>query len=100
MRCPRCGKSDMKREVDKKTGIVCLVCCFIYTESDVIEYWNTHSEPEDKNYNPATDRCENCGQSLAGSDFSLPWEDGNNPNAYVRCWFCGHKTIQYGFGED
>ena len=29
--------------------------------------------------------CENCGQSLDRGVLVLPWEDGNNPLAYVRC---------------
>jgi len=44
--------------------------------------------------------CESCGQSLSRGDFSLPWEDGNNAYAYVRCPYCGHKNIKYGYGED
>lgn len=44
--------------------------------------------------------CENCGQSLEGGDFSLPWEDGDNAFAYVICPHCRHKNILYGYGED
>lgn len=46
------------------------------------------------------DTCENCGQSLKGSEFSAPWEDGDNEYAYVRCKYCGYKNIVYGFGGD
>ena len=28
--------------------------------------------------------CIYCGQSLEGGVLTLPWEDGDNPNAYVR----------------
>lgn len=44
--------------------------------------------------------CESCGQSLSGSDLSLPWEDGDNAEAYVTCKYCGHENIKYGYGED
>ncbi len=44
--------------------------------------------------------CESCQQSLADGDRSLPWEDGNNANAYIRCKYCGHKNINYGYGDD
>lgn len=44
--------------------------------------------------------CENCQDSLAGGELTLPWADGNNPNAYVICPHCGHKNTMYGFGED
>ena len=44
--------------------------------------------------------CENCGMPLEGGDLTLPWEDGGNPNAYVRCPHCGYRNTVYGFGED
>ncbi len=44
--------------------------------------------------------CENCGEPLTGGKLTLPWEDGNNRDAYIKCPHCGHKNKQYGFGED
>jgi ribosomal protein S27E len=44
--------------------------------------------------------CENCQESLADSEGTLPWEDGNNADAYIICRHCRHKNIVYGFGED
>ncbi|MBQ3802722.1 MAG: hypothetical protein II845_03400 [Oscillospiraceae bacterium] len=44
--------------------------------------------------------CINCGQPLNGAALTLPWEDGDNPNAYVTCPRCGYENIVYGFGED
>jgi hypothetical protein len=44
--------------------------------------------------------CESCRQSLDRGVFSLPWEDGDNPNAYVKCPNCGHDNIKYGYGGD
>ena len=46
------------------------------------------------------DYCESCGQSLEGGDLTLPWEDGDNPYAYVTCPHCRYKNIRYGYGED
>ena len=46
------------------------------------------------------DTCENCGRSLDGGELTLPWEDGDNPTAYVICPHCRYKNIQYGYGED
>ena len=43
--------------------------------------------------------CANCGQILRG-EITLPWEDGDNPYAYVRCRHCGYENIVDGFGED
>ena len=44
--------------------------------------------------------CENCGQSLDRGVLTLPWEDGNNPYAYVTCPYCRHENTVYGYGED
>lgn len=44
--------------------------------------------------------CISCGRPLAGCELTLPWEDGDNPTAYVRCPRCGYENIRYGFGED
>lgn len=44
--------------------------------------------------------CENCGQSLSGGALTLPWEDGDNPNAYETCPHCGHENTVHGYGED
>ena len=53
-----------------------------------------------QNYNESSHgTCANCGQSLRG-DLTLPREDGDNANAYVRCKHCGYENIKYGYGED
>lgn len=44
--------------------------------------------------------CIKCGMSLSGGDLTLPWEDDDNPNAYVICPHCGYKNTVYGYGED
>ena len=46
--------------------------------------------------------CESCQKEFSRERLSLtlPWEDGNNANAYWRCPNCGHKNIEYGYGED
>lgn len=46
--------------------------------------------------------CINCQQSLKGGELTLPWADGNNPQAYVICPHCRYKNIIYGFcgGDD
>ena len=44
--------------------------------------------------------CINCGMSLSGGDLTLPWEDGDNPNAYIICPHCRNKNTVYGYGED
>ena len=43
--------------------------------------------------------CAGCGRELKGT-LTLPWEDGYNPEAYVRCKYCGYENTVYGYGED
>lgn len=50
--------------------------------------------------NEMMDTCENCQQSLSGGVFTLLWEDGDKPHAFVTCRYCGHENIKYGFGGD
>lgn len=47
----------------------------------------------------SSDTCINYGQPLRG-DLILPWADGDNANAYVRCKYCGYENIRYGYCED
>jgi len=47
----------------------------------------------------SSESCISCGQTLRG-DLTLPWEDGDNANAYVRCKYCGYENIKSGYGED
>ena len=44
--------------------------------------------------------CESCQQDLSGSEFTAPWEDGSNSNAFVTCRHCRHKNVQWGWGGD
>ena len=38
--------------------------------------------------------CEYCGESLAGGERTLPWENGNNRNGYVICPHCGRANFE------
>ncbi len=46
------------------------------------------------------DTCTRCGQPLYGGTLVHPWEDGDNPRAYIICPNCHKKNEQDGFGED
>lgn len=37
--------------------------------------------------------CEACGRSLAGGVYTAPWENGNNPDGYIKCPHCGHANF-------
>nr|WSW44975.1 hypothetical protein OG296_18545 [Streptomyces sp. NBC_01001] len=44
--------------------------------------------------------CEMCQSSLSGGVSYLPYEDGSNSLAYIKCPSCGHENVRAGFGED
>ena len=44
--------------------------------------------------------CPYCGGSLSGGRLTLPWADGDNSSAYVKCPHCGEEVYLDGFGED
>lgn len=57
---------------------------------------------EDENegmYSDGSD-CSNCQSSLSGGSLVMPWEDGDNPNAYVICPNCRTKNLIEGYGND
>ena len=39
--------------------------------------------------------CQNCGQSLSGGSYTMPWENGNNPDGYIKCPHCGYINFQW-----
>ena len=44
--------------------------------------------------------CENCGWSLLGGEYVLPWEDGDNECAYTICPHCGHENIDWSTDDE
>lgn len=39
--------------------------------------------------------CQNCGMDMAGAIYTSPWENGNNPDGYVKCPHCGYVNFIY-----
>ena len=62
----------------------------------VVTITTVHTKKEVQNMNT----CPYCGRSLRGGELTLPWEDGDNASAYVRCPHCGVEVYLDGFGED
>jgi DNA-directed RNA polymerase subunit RPC12/RpoP len=93
--CPTCGAPLHGDDYDDNR-FECSKCHHVAfrVNGEIVDAFS----PKRFNNNPGT--CESCQQSLAGGDRSLPWEDGDNANAYIRCPHCSHKNIKYGFGED
>jgi predicted RNA-binding Zn-ribbon protein involved in translation (DUF1610 family) len=38
--------------------------------------------------------CSNCGKSLDGGSYTAPWENGSNPDGYIKCPYCGFINFQ------
>lgn len=88
--CPRCG-ATMRGDGQR---FECPNCSVLFKKGD------SFVSPWDDDYDSCSSECESCGQSLAGASLTLPWEDGDNPYAYVTCPHCGYENIKYGYGED
>ena len=39
--------------------------------------------------------CANCGGSLKGGSYAAPWENGNNPDGYIKCPHCRYVNFQW-----
>ena len=44
--------------------------------------------------------CISCGWELDGSDYTLPWEDGDNECGYWTCRHCGCINEDYSNCDD
>lgn len=40
-------------------------------------------------------KCAQCGQSLSGGSYTMPWEDGSNSDGYVKCPHCGYVNFEW-----
>ena len=68
------------------------------------EYLIGSRKKEDSNDGYVSDEqngpsCVNCGRPLKGSILTLPWEDGDNPSAYITCRHCGYYNYS-SIGDD
>ena len=90
--CPKCG-STLDSEHLVPGSYWCQACGSLYrTEGGALA--------DVKDLREAAGNCEACRSSLSGGESYLPYEDGSNSDAYVKCPSCGHENIRYGFGED
>jgi len=49
-----------------------------------------------------TGKCICCDEVMLKGKYPLvlPWEDGDNPEAYIECPKCKTKNVVEGFGDD
>jgi hypothetical protein len=87
--CPYCGRP--------LSGFGCLSCDveFVMEGGKLVERGLSSRGSSDN-----SGSCEMCQASLHGADRYLPYEDGSNSRAYIKCSSCGHENNRYGFGED
>ena len=92
--CPTCGK-PLDNEELVQGSYWCDACGALYTTlgSELVDVKELRDSYGDES-------CEICQASLSGAVSYLPYEDGRNSHAYIKCASCGHENIRYGFGED
>jgi hypothetical protein len=95
--CPRCGGA-LDNEALVEGSWWCDSCGSLFREQgDELEYLPPGYLDGEKGTHGRV--CEACQRTLNDGDHYLPYEDGSNPDAYIRCR-CGHVNILYGFGGD
>lgn len=101
--CPECGSALIPDDggPDVITGRQRFECSNSAC-NDPVSFGESGGPPVSPFARTATsaDPCESCQQPISRGDLTLPWEDGDNPNAYVTCPYCQHENIKYGYGED
>lgn len=88
MNCPQCGKRMKGDWPDKSRWFNCSNCGDRFLLEDDGELVNALFRGRK---NART--CENCGQKMVGGSYTAPWENGNNPDGYVKCPHCGHVNF-------
>ena len=89
-RCPYCGGMVVGDAPDATYWFNCPNC----RERFYLEGGELIS-PFDSRRSRSSRTCENCGRSLAGGEYVAPWENGNNPDGYIKCPHCSHVNFIY-----
>jgi len=89
--CPTCGGAlDGDGLVEGSSWCVSCGSLFKTQDGELVDVKSLRSSGR---------TCAACQRSLDDGDHYLPYEDGGNAHAYIRCR-CGHENIQDGFGGD
>ena len=88
-RCPQCGGMVVGDAPDALIWFNCPTCGdrFILENGELINVRHWHKG--------ASKTCANCGQSMSGGEYVAPWENGNNPDGYVKCPHCGYVNFEW-----
>jgi len=89
-RCPYCGGAVKGDAPDPKYWFNCTSCGerFYLEGGELIS-------PFDRSRRKSGKTCTKCGGALTGGEYTAPWENGNNPNGYVKCPHCGHVNFEW-----
>lgn len=91
---PTCTCGDKMTEFDGVFWYTCPSCGnSVRTNDDGSLTWQSEIFGSSSNTNAG--ECINCGYSLQGGSYTLPWEDGNNEYGYVICPHCRCKNEEY-----
>lgn len=88
-RCPSCGGRVRGDAPDASYWFNCQACGerFCLEDGELISPFEVSLRKNSKT-------CESCGGSLAGGNYTMPWENGNNKDGYTKCPHCGHINFE------
>lgn len=90
--CPHCGGKVKGDALDATYWFNCQTCGtrFCLENGELVSPFN-------RNLGKRSKSCVNCGNSLAGGEHTLPWEEGNNEDGYTKCPHCGYVNFNWKF---
>lgn len=83
-RCPSCGGMVQGDSPDATYWFNCTSC----GERFYLDCGELVS-PFDRSRCTSSRTCISCGASLSGGEYTAPWENGSNPDGYIKCPSCG-----------
>lgn len=89
MKCPICGGKLKGDYPFKDRYFNCLDCgqrFFKEDDGEIVDVFRRKSRGSSR-------RCEMCQREMKGGTYTAPWENGNNPDAYIKCPNCGHVNF-------
>lgn len=87
-KCPYCGGMVRGDAPDATYWFNCNNCRerFYLENGELISPFSRRSHSSSR-------LCESCGQYLSGGGYTAPWENGNNPDGYIKCPHCRHVNF-------
>ena len=85
--CPSCSGSMKDWGNGGNKHYKCVQCGNIYLldyTGNLVQMFFTESNEK---------ICEQCGYTLKNGEYTGAWENGNNPDSYVKCSHCGHANF-------